>query len=46
MNKFKSFLAVFLAAVMTLSGASYADSADPAVPTETENDAVAPLSNR
>ena len=46
MNKFKRFLAVFLAAVMTLSGASYADSADlNAVPTETENDAVAPLSN-
>lgn len=48
MSKFKRFLAVFLAAIMTLSGASYADStdpADPAVPIETEDDAVAPLSN-
>ncbi len=45
MSKFKRFLAVFLAAIMTLSGASYADSADPAVPTATESDAVAPLAN-
>ncbi len=45
MSKFKRFLAVFLAAIMTLSGASYADSTDPVVPTETEDDAVAPLSN-
>lgn len=47
MSKLKRFLAVFLAAVMTLSGASYADSADPAVPAETAEtgDAVAPLAN-
>lgn len=34
MSKFKRFLAVFLAAVMMLSGASYADSDDAAAPTE------------
>lgn len=42
MSKLKKFLAVFLAAAMTLSGASYADSAEP---TETDGDAVAPLTN-
>lgn len=42
MSKLKRFLAVFLAAAMTLSGASYADDAAPA---EAGTDAVAPISN-
>lgn len=45
MSKLKRFLAVFLAAAMTLSGASYADDAVPAETAETGTDAVAPISN-
>lgn len=45
MNKFKRFLAVFLAAVMTLGGASYADNGEAAVPAETQDESAVPLSN-
>lgn len=45
MNEFKRFLVVFLAAVMTLSGASYADKSEAAAPAAAEDETVVPLSN-
>ena len=45
MSKLKKFLAVFLAAVMTLGGASYADNGEAAVPSETQDESAIPLSN-